>query len=123
MTAASASRRVFLLGATGFLLAFDQVPVRFEIENGTTQTIHVRLDSDRPWEEIPAGKTARLATFPHSGLCSPPERWLPESFTGLDVQLDGGRVKRIDRRNFEEHGAWGRGPSWKLSLTEDQLAP
>lgn len=109
-------RRTVLVGAATFLVAFEPVPVRLEIENDTQGLVRVRIDADAPWMDVPAGKTATLTTFPHAGLCRPPQRWLPEYFTGLDLQRANGEQTRIDRATFEQTAVWGTRENWTLTL-------
>lgn len=109
-------RRVVLLGGAAFLVAFEPVPVKLEIENDSAEQILARLGAEDPWTAVPAGETVTLVRFSHAGLCRPPARWLPESFTGLDRLRADGEQSRVDRSTFEESAVWGRGETWTFTV-------
>ncbi len=116
MTASSALRRTFLLGAAAFLVAFEPVPVRLEVKNASDAPIRARLDADEPWLDVAAGQTVTLTSFPHAGLCGPPTRWLPEYFSGLDVQRADGTEEHVGRATFEQTARWGPGERWTFTV-------
>lgn len=109
-------RRSVLIAGVAFMLAFEPVPVGLSIENASGEPIRVRLDNDDPWLDVPATQTVALTSFPHAGLCRPPERWLPDYFTGVDIQRATGEETRIDRATFEKSARWGRGERWKFTV-------
>ncbi len=113
-------RRPFLLlVGLGALLGTSPVPVPIFVANQTGESLRARYD-DSEWMEIPQGETRSVATFGHGGLCSPPNRWLPENFVHIELEFASGATRVIDREAFLREAEWSSSGIWKLRV---QRAP
>jgi hypothetical protein len=94
-------RRVFLAGSAALLVGFQPIPVPLYVSNETTKTVRVRASSDEEWVALGPLETVELQYFNHAGLCRPPDRWLPDYFRGLQIELPDGSVVDVSRATFE----------------------
>lgn len=118
MTAQASLRRrpfVVLLGL-GCLVGTLPVPVSVTVTNGTAEAFRARYGTDRRWEEIPPGQSRGVVDLPHGGLCSPPNRWLPEDFAHIEIEFANGSRRVIGRETFLREAEWGPGARWKLRI-------
>lgn len=108
-------RPFFLLIGLGALLGTSPVPVPVSVSNETGGAVRARYD-DSEWMTIPDGETRGVATFGHGGLCSPPNRWLPESFAHIEIEFANGTTRVLGREAFLREAEWGPGASWTLHI-------
>lgn len=105
------TRRWFLVGSVGFLAAWEPYPVSVNVVNASGEDVQVRfagLAGHEAWVEAKAGADVHLGSFPYASLCSPPDRWLHESFTGLEIKLADGSVVEVSREAFEKEAEYHR---------------
>ena len=103
------SRRWFLVGSVGLLVAWQPYPVSLDVVNAAGEDVQVRIAGDTAWIEAKAGAAVYLGSFPYGGLCNPPDRWVPEDFTGLEFKLANGSVVQVSREAFEKEAEYKGG--------------
>jgi hypothetical protein len=108
MSIATIGRRAFLVASVALLAGFQPIPVPLHVSNESTKTIRVRTSSAEAWVAVGPLQTVELTHFSHAGLCRPRDRWLPESFHGLQLELPDGSVIGIDRAAFEAEASYAR---------------
>ena len=109
----SITRRWFLVGSVGLLAAWQPVPVPIHVVNASGEDVQVRIAGSEVWIEAKAGpEVVSLGAFNYDGFCSPPARWLPESFAGLEFKLEDGSVVEVSREAFEAE--YGRGGGYRF---------
>ncbi len=96
-----ATRRWFLVGSVGLLAAWEPGRVPLAVVNASSRIVQVRLVGDEAWIEAKVRADVRVQVFAYHGLCSPPDRWLPDEFTGLEFKLEDGSVVHVSREEFE----------------------
>jgi hypothetical protein len=90
------------------VVGFQPIPVPLVVCNETTKTIRVRMSPDEDWLALGPLATTELAQFSHAGLCRPSDRWLPDSFRGLQLERPDGSVVEITRAAFEAEAEYRR---------------
>jgi len=71
------------------------------VANASRRKVQVRMIGEREWIDAAIGASVDVVQFNYAGLCSPPVRWLPEEFTGLEFKLEDGSVVHVSREEFE----------------------
>lgn len=77
--------------------------------NTATEDVHARLAGTDTWVAAKPDAEVSLGAFDYDGLCSPPDRWLPDTFAGLEVKRADGSVTTISRQAFEAEAVHDRG--------------
>jgi hypothetical protein len=108
------TRRWFLVGSVGLLAGWEPTPVPLRVVNASGEDVDVRLAGEEAWTEVKAGAEILLRTLVHHGLCSPSDRWLPESFAGLEFKLADDSVVEVSREAFEKEAEHKRGWTYRF---------
>ncbi len=98
------TRRWFLVGSVGFLAAWEPYPVSVNVVNASGEDVQVRFAGragHEAWIEAKAEGDVPIGGFSYASLCNPPDRWVPDHFTGLEIKLADGSVVQVSREAFE----------------------
>ena len=108
------SRRWMLVGIAVLLAAWLPIPIEFYVTNASGAPVHARISGTDVWIEAVPGAHVDLGGYGYDGLCSPPDRYLPPEFSGLEIKLADGQVVEVSRATFAERAVHDRGWTYRF---------